>query len=698
MNSAVEVKLLGPLDVRVPEGSVQFEGAKQRTLFTALALRAPEPVAVDALVEALWADDPPGDGVQALQKQVSRLRQRLGPAAPLSRGAAGYALGIDPDAIDARRFEDLLRRARVALAQHQPASARDDLEAALALWRGPALADHRFEPFAQPEIGRLEELRMEALEERIAAELAGGRDADLVGELRSLVAANPLRERLRGQLMLALYRGGRQAEALEVMREGRRQLVDELGIEPGPELRRLESMILAHDPELTVDRPARTSPAALPLAADELIGRDGELTEITDLLLRPGTRLVTLVGPGGVGKTRLALEAAHQVAGRFAGGAVHVDLDGVEDASVLASEAAAALDVVAGSAEELAEQLARANRDAPALLVLDGFERFLDDAAEITRLLAAVKNLAVLATSRAALRLSAEHVYLVHPLSPPNAAALFVKRAASARAGWVPDDSERGIVNAICARLDGLPLAIELAADRVRLLPLPALLTRLERRLEVLTEGARDRPARQRSLRATLEWSWEVLDEPERRLLCLLTVFEGGASLDAVAAVWGDGDGQVDIQLTGLLDKTSLVRADAREEPRYAMLDTVREFAAEHAAGSAEIAEAELRHARYFVGYCERLAKEAAQAHRRDSLDRLAGERANLRLAYERLLRGGAADEALRVAMAFAEALPWDAHTHEVRGWLAGGLAALPAEERGLRAMALCWDGRLAIS
>ena len=193
MSPGVDVKLLGPLDVRVPEGTVQFEGAKQRTLFTALALQAPEPVGVDELVEALWADDPPGDGVQALQKQVSRLRRRLGSAIALERGAVGYALAIDQDAIDAHRFEDLLRRARIALEQDQPASARDDLEAALALWRGPALADHRFEAFAQLEIGRLEELRMEAIEERLAAELAEGRDADLVGELRALVAEYPLR-------------------------------------------------------------------------------------------------------------------------------------------------------------------------------------------------------------------------------------------------------------------------------------------------------------------------------------------------------------------------------------------------------------------------------------------------------------------------------------------------------------------------
>ena len=680
MSSGVDVRLLGPLDVRVEGEAVEFDGAKQRTLFTALALRAPDPITVDELVEAVWAGRPPGDGVQALQKQVSRLRQRLGEAAPILRGAAGYALGVEQQAIDARRFEGLLERAR----GEDPDSASADLNAALELWRGPALADHRFAEFAQREIERLEELRMEAIEERVGAQLARGRDADLVGELRALVAEHPLRERLRGHLMVALYRSGRQAEALQVMREGRRLLVEELGIEPGPELRRIEQSILEHDPEL-VAAPARAAPAALPAPADELIGRDGELAEVAETLATPGVRLVTLVGTGGVGKTRLALEVARRVADRYKGGAVHVDLDGVEDASLLASEAAAALGVVAATAEQLAERLDLGD---PALLVLDGFERFLDDAGEVVRLLTAVSSLTVLATSRSALRVTGEHTYPVQPLAPPNAVALFAARAAAARADWGHDDE---VAEAICARLDGLPLAIELAADRIRLLSPDALLARLERRLDVLTQGAGDRPPRHRSLRATLEWSWEVLDEAERELLCRLTVFEGGASMAAVTAVCSEDGGSIDPLVANLLHKSSLLRTDPRHaEPRLAMLDTVREFAAERAG---DLTEAGLRHAHYFVDYCERLATEAARAHRRDSLERLALERANIRLAYERLVRAGAVDEALRVAIGFAHALPWDAHTPEVRGWL-----ALPTDTRRLRATALYWDGRLAIS
>jgi predicted ATPase/DNA-binding SARP family transcriptional activator len=702
VSSEIAVRLLGPLEVELSGQSVRFEGIKQRKLFMVLALRAPEAVSADELVTVLWGEQPPAGAAQALQKQISRLRRRLGEESPVSYRPAGYALEIDPRTIDARRFEGLLEDARVALGRDDPERAAASLRAALALWRGEALADHRFDEFAQREIARLEELRVEAIEERLAAELACGRDADLVGELQALVAEHPLRERLRAQLMVALYRTGRQAEALEVMRAGRRLMVDELGIEPGPELRQLERMILAQDPKLSAERHVSALAAPLPAPPNQTIGRGGELAEIAELLVDSDVRLVTLVGPGGVGKTRLALEAGRTVAERFPGGVAYVNLEGVEDAGVLVPEAASALGVVAATAAELGEQLGQATRGAPALLVLDGFERFLDDAEHVAQLLGAVANLTVLATSRAALRLSAEHGYRVQPLAAPNAAALFLARAQAARAdGEIEDD--RAIVDAVCARLDGLPLAIELAADRARLLPLPALLARLEDRLELLAGGPRDLPKRQRSLRATLEWSWEALEEPERVLLGRLTVFEGGASFvaaEAVCDVDGDLVPSVEALLMSLLDKTSLLRTDAGHDaqPRFGMLDTVREFAAERAAETGDREPCEDRHARYFLDFCEHAAEQAARTDRREWLERLAQERGNIRLAIERLLRTGATDEALRIAIAFARALPWNAHAHEVRGWLAQALAAPAAPASSRRAAALYWDGVLAMS
>jgi predicted ATPase/DNA-binding SARP family transcriptional activator len=698
MDGEMEVRLLGPLEVEVSGESVQFEGPKQRKLFAALALRAPEPVSEDQLVETLWGEHPPSNAAQALQKQISRLRKRLGTDTVRHR-PAGYALEIDPEMIDSRHFEALLRRARVALGDERPELAATELRAALALWRGDALADYRFDDFAQREIARLEELRVEAIEDRLAAELEGGRDADLIGELQALVAEHPLRERLRGQLMVALYRAGRQAEALETMREGRRLLVDELGIEPGPELRRLERMILAHDSALAADRPGAGLAGRLPAPANETIGRSRELDDIRDLLVHSDVRLVTLVGPGGVGKTRLALEAARAIAAHFPAGAVFVNLDGAENAGVLVPEAASALGVVAATAAELGERLGRATRGSPALLVLDGFDRYVEDAGQVSQVLAAVPNLTLLVTSRSPLRLTAEHAYRVHPLDASNGTALFKARARAVRADRALD-GESAMVDAICARLDGLPLAIELAADRARMLPLPALLERLDRRLELLTGGPRDLPARHQSLSATLELAWEALEAAEQELLGRLTVFEGGASLEAAERVCdAEPGGRLEELLISLLDKSSLLRSDSGRdaEPRFRMLDTVREFAAERAAEREDLVELERRHAHYFLEYCEHAAEQAARTDQREWLDRLAQERGNIRLAFERLLRGGAADEALRVAAAFARALPWDAHAHEVRGWMSQALAAAGLTAR-CRATGLYWDGMLALS
>ena len=350
MNTGIDVRLLGPLEVVVPDGNVDFEGAKQTAaLRRAGAARARAGGGRRARGGRL-GDQAPDSREQALQKQVSRLRARLGEHLPVRLRASGYALEIERERIDSRRFEALLEAVRAERSSVAPARAATQLAAALALWRGPALADHAFDEFAQSDIARLEELRLEAIEERLAADLGRGQAVDVVGELASAGRRAPAARAAARQLMLALYRAGRQADALNVMREGRRLLVDELGLEPGPELRLLQVMILAHDPELRAEGSTDVLEAPFPAPANATIGREGELAEIGALLMRPEVRLLTLVGAGGVGKTRLALEASRAMDGRFPGGAAYADLAGAE--GVLVTAAAAALGVMAETAAE----------------------------------------------------------------------------------------------------------------------------------------------------------------------------------------------------------------------------------------------------------------------------------------------------------------------------------------------------------
>ena len=584
MSSEIDVRLLGPLEVEHAGARVRLDGIKQRRLFVLLALRAPE-----AVSQRRAARGPVGGGRRPPARcRHCRSRSRVCASTWVKDRPCAIGRRATPWRSTRRRSTPagsrISDRARVELGRNEPERAAADLREALALWRGEALADHRFDEFAQHEIARLEELRVEAIEERLAAELAESRDADLVGELgagrRAPAARAPARAADAGAVPSRPAGGGARDDAL-----GRRLLVDELGIEPGPELRRLERMILAHDPELSAVRPALGS-RPLPAPANETIGRGGELAEIGELLVRPGVRLVTLVGPGGVGKTRLALEAARAVADRFPGGAVHVNLDGVEDAGVLVPEAASALGVVAATAAELGEQLGRTTRGAPALLVLDGFERFLEDAGQIGQLLAAVANLTVLATSRAPLRLTAEHAYRVQPLAAPSAAALFVARAGAVRAG--PGDRRRAADRRCDLRASGRPAAGDRAGGRPRPVAAAAGAAGAPRPPARAADRRPARPAHAPAVAARdPRMVLETLERPERELLGRLTVFEGGASLDAAEAVCdGEPGGGLEALVSSLLDKSSLLRTDSGRDtqPRFGMLDTVREFAAERAA------------------------------------------------------------------------------------------------------------------
>jgi hypothetical protein len=404
---------------------------------------------------------------------------------------------------------------------------------------------------------RLGELRVGAIEDRIEAELGLGRHDGVIGELEALVAENPSRERLRGLLMLALYRAGRQAEALEAYQEARTALLDELGLEPGPDLRELEQAILRQDESLS-RRPLPESNVPAPVST--LVGRERELEEICETLRNGQTRLLTLTGPGGAGKTRLAIEAANALVGDLPDGAFFVPLDAIRDPALLLPAIAHALAVRESAEQPLLDSLRARLAGRRALVVLDNFEQLAESAPLLAQVLLATPGMTFLVTSRAALRLSGEREFPVEPLGRSDAVTLFVERAQAADPSFRLTDESKEAVEEICARLDDLPLALELAAARTKLLPPEAMLERLDERLELLSRGARDLPERHRALRNTIAWSYELLEPAEQRLFARLAVFAGGCTLESAVAV---GDATLD-STAALIDEPGSLPRPAR--------------------------------------------------------------------------------------------------------------------------------------
>ncbi|MFG1686739.1 BTAD domain-containing putative transcriptional regulator [Nonomuraea sp. NPDC049269] len=665
--------VLGAVEVRSDDGGlISVGGPRVRSLLAMLLLDAGQEVSVRLLVEGLYGRS---DSAHALQTQVSRLRRGLRAAGGelVEFGPAGYRLAVDPEDVDVHRFERLAAEGRRALAAGDHVKAAPLTRSALDLWRGPALDDVMTAPFAEPQAARLEELRIAVLEDHIEARLGLGEHHHLVAELPGIMAAHPLRERLRGQLMRALYGSGRQAEALEVYEDARRTLAGELGVDPSPELQNVHLAVLRAERTL-----AEVPRAGVPAQLTSFVGRGEDLGRVGELLKRG--RLVTLTGPGGVGKTRLAIEAAAREPGevRF------VDLAPVSDVpqaliGALGLREAGLVPSLSGPLDAI-DRLVSGLAGRRLLLILDNCEHVLDAVARLARhLLAACSGLRILVTSRERLDVTGETLCPVAPLAvpPPEAAAsdgfglpavrLFADRAAAVRPGFAVGDANISLVLHVCRTLDGLPLAIELAGARLRSLTLDDVAVRLDDRFALLSRGDRTAAPRHQTLRSVVAWSWDLLSRDEQALAARLTVFVDGATLHAASRVCGLPDAEVVERLADLVDKSLVETADGR----YRMLETVREFCAERLAGTGEGERLRAAHAAYFLDLARTAEPHLRGPDQLHWLARLDAERGNLDAALRWAVR---ADPLLAVQL--ITALSWHG---QLRG-LSGGRGPMAAE------------------
>ena len=656
--------MLGPLEVRSDDGRLlDVPGARLRGLLIALALKPAQVVPKASLVDWIWGERPPVDATNALQRLVSRLRKVL-PEGAVEGRADGYRLTVEADAVDAVRFERLLGAGQ---ARTEDVSGRVRLlREALELWRGAALQDVGLQDSAACDAaaGRLEGLRLTATEERADAEVALGRGAELVTELTDLVAEHPLRERLVAALIRALAAAGRESEALLVYQRTREALADALGADPSPELAALHVALLRG--ELGQREESRKTNLRAELSS--FVGRDGDVAAVRGLVA--GHRLTTVIGPGGAGKTRLATETARTLLSELPDGAWLVELAAVGADGDVAQAALTAFglrDTLLGGAPnaEPVDRLVAAIRDREALLILDNCEHVIESAAVFAhRMLGECRRLRILATSREPLGITGEALWQIEPLALPEpdagpdeiesapAVRLLRDRAGAVRRDLAADPRTLATMGRVCRALDGMPLAIELAAARLRTMSVDQLAGRLDDRFRLLTGGSRTALPRHRTLRAVVDWSWELLTDAERTVLRRLSVFAGGASLEAAERVCAGDEvepEQVLELLTALTEKSLLVAEDTGT-PRYRMLGTIKEYARQRLAEAGEAERVRHAHLAHFAQLTEAAEPHLRRAEQLEWLAVLAAEHDNIGTALRGALAAGEAQAAMRLA------------------------------------------------
>ena len=700
---AIAFRVLGPLEVLQDDVPLRLGGPRSRTLLAALLIETGRFVSRDRLIDELWGDEPPATAENALQAQIAALR-RLLPGRIETSGTA-YRLVAGPEEIDARRFEAALVEAHAAL-ERQPALAAAQLADALDVWRGPALDGSSMGHLAGAEATRLDALRRTAQIERADACLALGENETVMADLAGLVAGDPTDERLAGRLMLAQYRGRGASVALATFDHVRAAIELELAATPDTALVELRLAIERRDPTLAGPT------AGLPVPITRFVGRERELPEILALL---GTsRMLTLTGPGGCGKSRMAIELARAMAATRLAEVRLVSLATLPPGGSVTRLIADSLDVRERRGEPLVTGILSRLRTARVLLILDNCEHLLGTVAAISAdLLAGAPGLRILATSREPLGAPGEITWAVsglglpEPTAPPaeilaaEAIQLLVDRAAAARPGFDLSGAAIASAVALCRRLDGLPLAIELAAARLRSLSLQSIVERLEGRMDLPAGRGEATAERHRTMRAAIDWSHDLLTGDERRMLRRLAVFRGGVELSGALAVWGEPLPGVDPfeSLCRLVDQSMVVASPGLEGPTsYRLLETIRQYAEERLTEAGELETARALHAAWCASLIE-AGRDWGGTEQETWLARLGEAHSDLlaSLAWS-LGEGGDPDGALLMTANLW--WYWYVRGHVAEGlvWLRRALAASSATASKTRAVALRGSSALARS